>query len=142
MNCTLRNMCLLEDTATGSVLVQHRHPKATTPWCRLAFPYGHVEGGGAITASMVREIREETELTVSNLRLCDVVEWETIGYVTPRDMMAGRVPEIQAERERKLKETREQRKLANRRRRVTSTAHRETEGGSAGEQPSRDSDVV
>lgn len=65
-----------------------------------------------------------------------------IGYVTPRDMMAGRAPEIQAERERKLKEAREQRRLANRRRRITLTAHRETEDGSAGEQPSRDSDVV
>ena len=36
----------------------------------------------------------------------------------PRDMMAGRAPEIQAERERKLKEAREQRKLANRQRGV------------------------
>lgn len=45
-------------------------------------------------------------------------------------MMAGRAPEIQAERERKLKEAREQRKLANRRKRVTLTAHRETEDGS------------
>ena len=33
-------------------------------------------------------------------------------------MMAGRAPEIQAERERKLKEAREQRKLANRQRGV------------------------
>ena len=34
-----------------------------------------------------------------------------IGYVTPRDMMAGRAPEIHAERERKLKEVREQRSV-------------------------------
>ena len=27
----------------------------------------------------MREIREETGLTVSNLRMCGVVEWETIG---------------------------------------------------------------
>lgn len=73
----------------------------------------------------------------NNLRL-----HSAIGYVTPRDMMVGRAPEIQAKRERKLKEAREQRKLANRRRRVTLTAHRETEDGSAGEQPSRDGDVV
>ncbi len=70
---------MIEDTATGRVLVQHRLPKPTNPWCRLAFPGGHVEAGESITASTVREIREETGLTVSNLRMCGVVEWETIG---------------------------------------------------------------
>ena len=38
-----------------------------------------MEAGESITASTVREIREETGLTVSNLRMCGVVEWETIG---------------------------------------------------------------
>ena len=79
MNCTLCNMCMIEDTATGRVLVQHRLPKATNPWCGLTFPGGHVEAGESITASTIREIREETGLTVSNLRMCGVVEWETIG---------------------------------------------------------------
>jgi 8-oxo-dGTP diphosphatase len=72
-------MCMIEDAATGRVLVQHRLPKATNPWCGLTFPGGHVEAGGSITASTVREIREETGLTVSNVRMCGVVEWETIG---------------------------------------------------------------
>ena len=79
MNCTLCNMCMIEDKATGRVLVQHRLPKATNPWHGLTFPGGHVEAGESITASTVREIREETGLTVSGLRLCGVVEWETIG---------------------------------------------------------------
>ena len=79
MNCTLCNMCMIEDVATGRVLVQHRLPKPTNPWCGLTFPGGHVEAGESITASTVREIREETGLTVSNLRMCGVVEWETIG---------------------------------------------------------------
>ena len=79
MNTTLCNMCMIEDTATGRVLVQHRLPKATNPWCGLTFPGGHVEAGESITASTVREIREETGLTVANLRMCGVVEWETIG---------------------------------------------------------------
>ena len=43
MNCTLCNMCMIEDEATGRVLVQHRLPKATNPWCGLTFPGGHVE---------------------------------------------------------------------------------------------------
>ena len=79
MNCTLCNMCMIEYASTGRVLVQHRLPKATNPWSGLTFPGGHVEAGESITASMVREIREETGLTVSNLRMCGVVEWETIG---------------------------------------------------------------
>ena len=79
MNTTLCNMCMIEDAATGRVLVQHRLPKATNPWCGLTFPGGHVEAGESITASVVREIREETGLTVSELRMCGVVEWETLG---------------------------------------------------------------
>lgn len=70
---------MIEDLATGRVLVQHRLPKATKPWCGLTFPGGHVEAEESITSSTVREIREETGLTVSNLRMCGVVEWETIG---------------------------------------------------------------
>jgi len=79
MNTTLCNMCMIEDAASGRVLVQHRLPKATNPWCGLTFPGGHVEAGESITASVVREIREETGLTVSALRMCGVVEWETLG---------------------------------------------------------------
>ena len=79
MNTTLCNMCMIEDAATGRVLVQHRLPKATNPWCGLTFPGGHVEAGESITASVAREIREETGLTVSELRMCGVVEWETLG---------------------------------------------------------------
>ncbi len=79
MNTTLCNMCMIEDKATGRVLVQHRLPKPTNPWCGLTFPGGHVEAGESITASTIREIREETGLAVSHLRLCGVVEWETIG---------------------------------------------------------------
>jgi 8-oxo-dGTP diphosphatase len=82
MNTTLCNMCMIEDKATGRVLVQHRLAKPTNPWCGLTFPGGHVEDGESITASTIREIREETGLTVANLRMCGVVEWETIGERT------------------------------------------------------------
>ena len=73
---------MIEDAMSGRVLVQHRLPKATNPWSGLTFPGGHVELGESITASTVREIREETGLTVASLRLCGVVEWETIGERT------------------------------------------------------------
>ena len=82
MNVTLCNMCMIENAATGRVLVQNRLPKPTNPWCGLTFPGGHVEAGESITASTIREIREETGLTVSDLRMCGVVEWETIGERT------------------------------------------------------------
>ena len=65
-----------------------------------------------------------------------------IGYVTPRDMLEGRAPAIQEERERKLKAAREKRRFANREMKVNLTTCRETEDGSAGEQPSRDSDTT
>ena len=70
---------MIEDTATGRILVQHRLAKPTTPWCGLTFPGGHVEAGESISASVVCEICAKTGLTVSNLRMCGVVEWETIG---------------------------------------------------------------
>ena len=82
MNTTLCNMCMIEDANTGRVLVQYRLAKPTNPWCGLTFPGGHVEAGESITASKVREIHEETGLMVSNLRMCGVVEWETIGKRT------------------------------------------------------------
>jgi len=65
-----------------------------------------------------------------------------IGYVTPRDMLEGRAPAIQEERERKLKAAREKRRFANREMKINLTTHRETEDGSAGEQPSRDGDAT
>ena len=82
MNVTLCNMCMIEDATNGRVLVQHRLPKPTNQWCGLTFPGGHVEYGESITASTIREIHEETGLTVSKLHLCGVIEWETIGERT------------------------------------------------------------
>ena len=62
-----------------------------------------------------------------------------IGYVTPKDMLEGRAPAIQAERERKIREAREARRRANSDLRTTLVTLRETEGGSAGGQPPRNS---
>lgn len=79
MNVTLCNMVMIEDRSTGRVLVQHRLPKSTNPWCGLTFPGGHVEAGESVVESAIREIREETGLAISHLRMCGIVEWETIG---------------------------------------------------------------
>lgn len=59
----LTNMVMVQDPVTGKVLVQNR----VKNWCGIAFPGGHVEDGESIYDSAVREIREETGLTVANL---------------------------------------------------------------------------
>ena len=68
--CTLTNMCMVYDG--DRVLVQNR----TAPdWAGVAFPGGHVERGESFTAAVIREVREETGLCISNLRLCGIRQW-------------------------------------------------------------------
>ena len=74
MNTTLCNMCLIK-APDGRVLVQHRLPKPDNAWAGLTFPGGHVEPGESVTAATIREVREETGLTVSGLQICGFVEW-------------------------------------------------------------------
>ena len=64
-------MCRIEDRASGKVLVQNRRLN----WKGIAFPGGHVEPGESITESVIREVQEETGLTVSNVRLCGCKSW-------------------------------------------------------------------
>ena len=87
----LCNMCMIAD-GHGRVLVQHRRPKASNSWHGLAFPGGHVENGESITASVIREVEEETGLVVSNLHLCGIVEWEIVGE-PPADSAAECKPD-------------------------------------------------
>lgn len=69
----LYNMCMVENLETGEVLVQDRVKK---DWSGITFPGGRVEPGESLYASTVREIREETGLTVEKLRLRGLVDWE------------------------------------------------------------------
>ena len=61
------NMCMIYDEK-GNVLVQNR----VKSWCGYAFPGGHLERRESIVDSVIREVKEETGLTVSNLQLCGV----------------------------------------------------------------------
>ena len=66
----LTNMCMICDGS--KVLVQDR---SASDWHGIAFPGGHVEPGESITESVVREIDEETGLTIKNPRLCGLKDW-------------------------------------------------------------------
>ncbi len=65
------NMCMVCDNA-GNVLVQDR---VDPNWSGIAFPGGHVEKGESFTDAVIREVFEETGLTVSKLSLCGIKDW-------------------------------------------------------------------
>ena len=66
----MTNMIMIEN-GDGKVLVQRR----VKYWTGIAFPGGHIEKGESITASVIREAREETGLTVKNPKLCGIKEF-------------------------------------------------------------------
>lgn len=67
----LMNICMIYDH-DGNVVVMRREGKN---WPGVAFPGGHVEEGESLTDSVVREIKEETGLTISNVKLCGIQNW-------------------------------------------------------------------
>ncbi len=73
----LSNMCMI--TNGSKILVQDR----IKSWTGIAFPGGHVEVHESIVDSTIREIKEETGLNISNLKLCGIKQWfkDDIRYV-------------------------------------------------------------
>ena len=67
------NLCMVYDDA-GNILVQDRRDPE---WPSLCFPGGHVEPGEAFVDSVIREVWEETGLTVENPRLCGTKQFQT-----------------------------------------------------------------
>ena len=65
------NMCMVTDNM-GNVLVLDRQ---NPDWPGLTFPGGHVEPGESFTESVIREVWEETGLTIENPRLCGIKEF-------------------------------------------------------------------
>lgn len=68
----LTNMCMICD-GKGNVLVQNKTNHPT--WHGWNFPGGHVEKGEYVTPSVIREMKEETGLTIENPRLCGIKEF-------------------------------------------------------------------
>lgn len=69
----LTNMCMVTD-GKGNVLVQNRRDPN---WPGIVFPGGHVEPGESFVDSVIREVREETGITVLNPKLCGVKQFQT-----------------------------------------------------------------
>ena len=67
------NMCMVSD-GNGNILVQDRK---NPDWPGVTFPGGHVEPEEAFTDSVIREVFEETGLTIENPRLCGVKQFRT-----------------------------------------------------------------
>lgn len=67
------NMCMVTD-GDGNVLVQDR---LNPDWPGITFPGGHVEPGEAFTQSVIREVFEETGLTIEDPVLCGTKQFQT-----------------------------------------------------------------
>ena len=68
---TITNMCLVY--SGDKILVQERNKK---DWPGLTFPGGHVEKGENFIASVIREVKKETGLTIYDPLLCGMEEYK------------------------------------------------------------------
>ena len=66
----LTNMCMIRDGSR--VLVEEKNGKGAGG---IIFPGGHVEPGEPVVDSVIREMREETGLTVEGPKLVGVKDW-------------------------------------------------------------------
>lgn len=71
----LCNLCMVEDLENGKVVLQYRSPEKTH-WAGYAFLGGHIEEGESLVESVIREVYEETGLTIADPKLVAVKDWE------------------------------------------------------------------
>ena len=74
-NVILTNMCLIED-GQGNIVMQIRDPKRYS-WSGAALPGGHIEPHEGLVESVIREVKEETGLTIKNPHLVGMKHWYT-----------------------------------------------------------------
>ena len=67
------NLCMVYDDA-GNILVEDRRDP---DWPGICFPGGHVEPGESFVESVIREVWEETGLTIENPKLCGTKQFPT-----------------------------------------------------------------
>lgn len=68
--CILTNMCMIYDGTR--ILVQD---KVNPEWSGITFPGGHIEPNESFISSVIREVKEETGLDISNVKLCGIQQW-------------------------------------------------------------------
>lgn len=69
------NMCMIYDN-NGNVVVQNR---VDSKWPGIAFPGGHVENEESFTDAVIREVYEETGLTIKEPQCCGIKDWTENG---------------------------------------------------------------
>lgn len=67
------NLCLICD-GRGNILVEDRKDPS---WPGICFPGGHVEPGESFVEAVIREVWEETGLTIEKPRLCGTKQFQT-----------------------------------------------------------------
>ncbi len=73
-NAELTVLCLIY--GRNKILLQNR---VKADWKGYALPGGHVEPGESIVDAVIREMKEETGLTISHPRLCGVKQFPIDG---------------------------------------------------------------
>ena len=68
--CILTNMCMIYDG--NQILVQDRK---NPDWPGITFPGGHVEPRESFVDSVIREVKEETGLDITNVQLCGIKQF-------------------------------------------------------------------
>lgn len=66
----LTNMCMVCDG--DRILVED---KQNSSYNGVTFPGGHIEIGESLADSIIREVFEETGLTIRNPKLCGIYDW-------------------------------------------------------------------
>lgn len=70
--CELTCMVMVYDDK-GNILVQE---KTGHNWSGVQFPGGHVDPEESFVSCAIREVKEETGLTIRNLKLCGVKQFQ------------------------------------------------------------------